>query len=293
MILNYIVEEDNIYIKQILKDKFYLSERLILKLKKSNKIYKNNLPIQINNIANIGDIICVVIDFEEDNSNIVPTKMDLNIIYEDDCLLILNKPSGIATHPSCRHFDNSLSNGIKFYFDSISLKRKIRPINRLDIDTSGLIMFAKNEYVQECLIRQMKENIFSKQYLALINGSLECKKGIINAPIARKENSIIERCVSLNGDSAITHYTVINEFDNYSLVSFKLETGRTHQIRVHCAYIGHPILGDTLYGKSSNLINRQALHSYKVSFVHPIKKVKMEFTADLPSDFNKLISNKK
>lgn len=169
------------------------------------------------------------------------------------------------------------------------IHKKIRPVNRLDLNTTGLIIFAKNEYIQESLIRQMKNSIFTKEYLAIVTGTLENKKGIIDASISRKENSIIERCVSKNGQRAITEYEVIKNSKDISLVKCKLLTGRTHQIRVHMAYIGHPLLGDTLYGKESNLIKRQALHCYKIVFLHPVSYKKIELKIDLPKEFNTII----
>ena len=189
------------------------------------------------------------------------------------------------------HYENSLSNGIKYYFDKIGLKKKIRPVNRLDKDTSGIVIFAKNEYIQECLVKQMKKNVFSKEYLAICEGIFEKRSGTITAPIARKENSIIERCVKEDGDISITHYNVlkINSSYNYSIVKLLLETGRTHQIRVHLSHIGHPILGDTLYGNGSTKINRQALHALKVSFVHPISKKEVCYIAPIPNDMKNLL----
>ena len=276
-------------IKQILKEEFHISDRLLLKIKNNKKILKNNENCSINIPINLGDTISIDLNYNEDNSNIVPTKMDLDIIYEDEWLLVINKPAGIAVHPSCNHFENSLSNGIKFYFDSINLKKKIRIVNRLDKDTSGIVIFAKCEYIQEELIKQMKDNIFKKEYLGIVQGILTTKTGTINVPIARKENSIIERCIDINGDLSITHYKVLKEINDYSLVHFILETGRTHQIRVHTRYIGHPILGDTLYGIESSLINRQALHSYKIKFIHPITKEKCVFIAKIPEDIFKLL----
>lgn len=150
----------------------------------------------------------------------------------------------------------------------------------------GLVIFAKNEYIQECLIRQMKNNDFKKEYIAILDGILSKKFGTISVPIARKDNSIIERCVDFeNGEIAITHYDLIKIINNsLSLVHFILETGRTHQIRVHSAYIGNPIVGDTLYGNSSKLIDRQALHAYKITFIHPITKKNIILEADLPKD---------
>lgn len=251
MILSYTIDNDNhLSVKQILKEHFKISDRLLLKLKRNNKILLNNSIVTINTITNKDDILEISFEYDENNSNIIPTKMDIKIIFEDDSMLIVNKAAGVAIHPSCQHFDNSLSNGIRFYFDSIGLNKKVRPVNRLDKDTSGLVIFAKNEYVQECLIKQMKTKNFIKEYLAILQGYLQNYMGIINAPIARKENSIIERCIDSKGEIAITHYEVIQKLQsNLSLVKFTLETGRTHQIRVHSKYIGHPILGDTLYRK--------------------------------------------
>lgn len=230
-----------------------------------------------------GDIIMVNLDFEEKSENIVPTQMKLDIVFEDDSLLILNKPCGIAVHPSHSHYEDSLSNGVKFYFNKIGLNRKIRPVNRLDFNTSGLIIFAKNEYVQESLIKQMNNNTFVKEYIAIVSGHFDKPSGTINLPIARKHNSIIERCVSYNnGQEAITDYCVLHDFNDYSIVKCSLKTGRTHQIRVHMSAIGHPLLGDSLYGVSSPLIDRQALHSYRICFVHPISHENLEFISKCP-----------
>ena len=293
MNLSYQIDKDEHYdnVLHVLKEQFLLSDRLITKLKKANKIYLNDLQTYTKKSLTVGDTVSVLIDFEEDNSNIVASNIPLNIIYEDDYLLVLNKPANIAIHPSILHFDNSLSNGVKFYFDKLGLKKKIRIVNRLDRNTSGIVILAKNEYIQECLIKQMKTNEFKKEYLAIAKGILESKSGTLNFPIARKEGSIIERTVSSDGDSAITHYDVVKEFNNLSLVHIVLETGRTHQIRVHFSHIGHPILGDTLYGSPSELINRQALHSYKLTFIHPVTKKVVSLEAPLPNDIKNIINN--
>lgn len=279
-------------IKDVVKNEFNISHRLTTKIKFDNKILLNDLPCSINDSININDEIVIDLDYEEDNTNIVSLNFPLDILYEDDWFLIVNKPPKIAVHPSSQHFSTSLSSAVKFYFDSINLKKKIRIVNRLDMDTSGVVIFAKNEYIQECLIKQMQENIFSKEYISVIDGILKCKEGTINEPIARKEFSIIERCVSINGDPSITHYKVLEEHDTFSIVHFKLETGRTHQIRVHSSYIGHPILGDTLYGSESNLVNRQALHSFRVKFIHPVFHNTLNILAPIPEDIANLISDK-
>ncbi len=290
MKLEYLVKRNDYKnINEILSLEFKISTRLKNKLIKKNMIFLNGNVCDTRNSVNIGDKLVVDLSYSEDNSNIVPKDMPLDIVYEDDWLLVVNKPSGIAIHPSILHFDNSLSNGIRYYFDKIGLKKKIRPVNRLDIDTSGLVIFAKCEYIQECLSLQMQEGIFKKEYLCLCHGLFDKKIGTINLPIARKKGSIIERCIDKNGKKAITHYKVIKEFKDYSLVLCKLETGRTHQIRLHMASVCHPILGDTLYGTSSLLISRQALHSYKIKFIHPITKKELELIANLPEDIKRCV----
>lgn len=289
MNLTYNVTE-NITINNILEQRLLMSTRLRNKLIKNKAVLLNGTFIDTRELALPGDILTVVLEMEEDNSNIVPTKMALDIVYEDSHMLIINKSAGIAVHPSILHFDNSLSNGIKYYFDNIGLHKKIRAVNRIDLNTSGLVLFAKNEYIQECLIKQMANKAFEKTYLAIVCGHMPKLKGLVNAPIARKENSIIERCISSSGQTSITHYEVIKEFEKYSLVACTLETGRTHQIRVHMAYIGNPLLGDSLYGSNNtSLISRQALHSYKMSFIHPIYNKPILIEAKLPKDMEKLI----
>lgn len=296
MKLEYTITNKDTYstVKDILVSEFKISSRLLLTLKKENCIFLNNSPVFVNNIINIGDSICVSFDYVEDNSNIVPTKMNLDIVYEDNCYIVVNKPFGIPVHPSMNHYEDSLSNGIRYYFDSIGLNKKIRPVNRIDRNTSGLVVFAKNEYIQESLIRQMATKDFKKEYIAVVEGFFKNKTGIINDPIARKEGSIIERCVDSLGDISITHYKVLKEFtvDNIdiSVVRCLLETGRTHQIRVHMSYTGHPLLGDELYGGNLELINRQALHSNKISFIHPITRKDVCYTSTLPTDLNKFIN---
>lgn len=230
-------------VNQILTTEFKFSTRLLAKLIKLKKIHVNHKIADSRNVIQTQDIITIDLSYEEDNSNIIPTQIKLDIIYEDKWMLVVNKPAGIPIHPSRLHYTDSLSNGIKFYFDSISLPKKIRPVTRLDLDTSGLVIFAKCEYIQEVFSRQMANKTFKKEYICLVEGLLEHKIGTINLPIARKDGSIIERCIDeSNGHPSITHYQVIQEFPKYSLIKCELETGRTHQIRVHMAAIVHPLL---------------------------------------------------
>ena len=296
MILSYTItkKDTNKTIGQIIDTEFRISNRLFSKLLKLKKINLNQQNIDTRIIPNEGDIISIDFDYEEENDNIVPTKLDLDIIYEDEWLLVVNKPAGIATHPSLLHYDNSLSNGVKSYFNKIGLKKKIRPVNRLDINTSGVIIFAKCEYIQENFSKQMQSGVFHKEYLCIVEGRFDCKSNTINLPIARKPDSIIERQVDENGQIAITHYEVLNEITynanyTYSLLKCILETGRTHQIRVHTSAINHPIIGDSLYGSTSELIGRQALHSYCIKCVHPITKKELIFISEMPKDMKTLL----
>ncbi len=280
------VVKDETNIRVILREKLSFSERLYKKVKK-DCIFVNGVKIGYYTTLRSGDAITINLDFDEDNSNIVPNKdIHIDILYEDEWMIIVNKPAGIPVHPSMEHFEDSLSNAIKYHYDSIDIHKKIRPINRLDKDTSGIVIFAKSEYIQENLKN------YHKEYLAIVSGHLE-GSDTINAPIARKDKSIIERCVSENGDKSVTHYEVIKNIDekNITLIKCILETGRTHQIRVHMAYIGHPLLGDSLYGMSSPLIDRQALHAYHINFIHPVTREKIDIVCDMPNDMMKVLYN--
>ena len=245
MKLEYQIQKNDIgkTIHHILIFELNISARLLTKLIKNEKIFLNQEKCHTKTIAKVGDLLEIDFSIPEDNTNILPTKMNFSILYEDEWFLVLDKPAGIPIHPSQSHYMDSLSNGIKFYFDSIKLAKKIRPVNRLDLNTSGLVIFAKCEYIQESFSKQMLQKTFQKEYLCLVHGLFSKKTGTINLPIARKQGSIIERCIDQkNGQSSITHYKVIQEFKNYSLVKCILETGRTHQIRVHMASIGHALL---------------------------------------------------
>ena len=289
MILTYKVESNSYStIKEVLLSHFKISHRLLTKLKQKNAIFLNHTSCYVNEKILKGDIVEVNLNYEEENDNIVPTSIPLSMLKENDEYIIIDKPSHMPVHPSCNHYSDTLSNGVRFYFDSINLKKIIRPVNRIDSDTTGIVIFAKNEYIQENFIRQMKQNNFQKYYLAITEGFWDNKKGIIDKPIARKQGSIMEREISPSGEKAITHYEVLQEkiFQStpISILLCKLETGRTHQIRVHLSSMRHSILGDTLYGSNTNLINRQALHSYIVEFIDPITCEKEKIQAPIPDD---------
>ncbi len=279
--LRYIVTNEDLSLKSVIRNRLKISNRLLIKLKKNNKIFLNGRAVFINYAIKENDIIEVDIDFIEDD-DIASQDMNLQILYEDDYLLAINKPNGVVVHPSSYHPDKTIANGVKYYLKN---NRKIRPINRLDRDTSGIVLFAKNEYIQE----QFTNLDIEKEYVAIVKGIPRVKHGTINARIARKDGSIMERCVSEAGQVAITHYEIVKNNDKYSVLNVKLETGRTHQIRVHLSYIGHPILGDSMYGDECELMKRQALHSYKTSFTHPITGEKISIVAPIPEDMQILI----
>lgn len=299
-----ITDENNKYfnIKELLKSYYNMSDKLIAKLKRYKRIFKNGIPAYVTAILDINDIVTIDLNFDEETDNIESINHKLDIIYEDDYMLIINKEAGYPIHPSNMHHDDTISNFVKYYFETNNIKRKIRPVNRLDKDTSGITIFAKSDYIQDMLIKQMKGNIFKKEYLAITEGIYAEKKGLISAPIARKYGSIIEREINFNEDPSLgidykpypaeTLYKVIaeNQKDNLSLVNYTLLTGRTHQIRLHSKYKGAPLLGDYLYNKESDLISRQALHSFKITFIHPITKKPLEFTAKLPDDMENIIT---
>ena len=282
-------------IRQVLKNRFHISNSLTTTLKKNEAIRLNGTFTYLDKELMPNDVIDIDFDYAEQN-DIVPVEQKLNILYEDEWFLILSKPAGIPVHPSMSHFKDSLSNGVSFYFNQIGLNKKIRIINRLDKGTSGIVMFAKCEYIQEALKKQKDSKAFKKKYLAVLEGHLDQSTGTISAPISRKEKSIIERKIDFeHGATAITHFKVINNFcyndQELSLVEYTLETGRTHQLRLHSAHINHPILGDTLYGNESKLISHQALHAYQVCFIHPITSKEVVITDNNFYDFKKIIEN--
>ena len=250
MLLKYIVG-DNKNLRSILKDELNISSRLFNKIKNKYVFVNGEHAIYYKDL-NVNDVVEVDFGYDDDNYNNIVSNPDIKfeIVYEDDWLLIVNKGANLPVHPSLNHYDISLSNGVRVYFDKIGLNKTVRLVNRIDKDTTGLVVIAKCEYIQECLIKQMNDDSFIKEYIAIARGLVD-SSGVIDFPIARKDGSIIERCVDLvRGENAITNYVRLNynpELD-ISLVKCRLLTGRTHQIRVHFAYIGHPLLGDSLYG---------------------------------------------
>ena len=287
--LTYKVEEEST-VKDILVNKLYVSSRLLRKLKLNKRIFCNQKEVWVNTRVLPGDIVSADITFEEGNDKIISQVSELDILYEDNSLLVLNKPADIVVHPTCIHLDGTLANFVKGYLEEKGENITTRFVNRLDRETSGVIIFAKNEYTQENLSKQMQTGEFKKEYIAVAHGIIKERKGTINLPIKREEGSIMTRTVAADGENAITHYEVVQYLEDMSLVKLELETGRTHQIRVHLKALGHPIVGDGLYSEFlTDKIKRQALHAKRVSFIHPVTKKKMTIEADIPEDILKIL----
>jgi 23S rRNA pseudouridine1911/1915/1917 synthase len=292
LILKYTItsEDAGKKLKAVLKNKMSISERLIKRLKNNNKIYVDACLKFVNHIVSAGENVEVHIDFEETAEDIIPEDIPLDIIYEDQYLIAINKQPGIVVHPTSSHPAGTIANGVMLHFLKNNQYKKIRPVSRLDRDTSGVIVFAKNQFIQEALIKQMHANSYIKEYIGVVSGIVESVSGTIDLPIARKPGSIMLRHISEDGVKSVTHYSVIKHLDDATLLKFHLETGRTHQIRVHCQAIGHPLVGDTLYSDSySPLIDRQALHSHETIFTHPVDNHPVHLKANIPHDIKKLI----
>ncbi|SDG39990.1 RluA family pseudouridine synthase [Marvinbryantia formatexigens] len=245
-------------------------------------ICRNGSRIWLSERLHFGDVLTVTFLEERSSENIVPVPMKLDIVYEDEDLLVIDKPADMPVHPSIHNFDNTLANGLAYYYESRGEAFVYRCITRLDRDTTGLLLVAKNMLSGAFLAEMGKRREIHREYLAIVTGKTEAE-GTVDAPIARVEGSVLERCVDFQrGERAVTHYRTLEYRDGYSLVRLKLETGRTHQIRVHMKYIGHPLTGDFLYNPDYRLMDHQALHSHYLAFRHPITGERMEFTSQPP-----------
>lgn len=272
-----------------LKSKKYSSVIMTHLKRTENGMQVNGVWTTVHHILSEGDVVTVLLIEEKSSDNIVSSLLPLSIVYEDEDLMIINKPANMPIHPSQGNYDNTLANAVAYYFMQKNENFTYRCINRLDRDTTGLLILAKHMYSASLLSDMVANREIHREYLAIAEG-LVPDSGIVNAPIARVDGSTIERCVDMeNGERAITHYKRLSYSKGYSLVSLRLETGRTHQIRVHMKHIGHPLPGDFLYNPNYDIIKRQALHSHRLSFIHPITKEPMDFTAELPADMSSII----
>lgn len=291
-ILKYAIDDsdDGAKLDGILKNRLNLSRRMITGIKKRDGIFLNGSHAMTNEKVKTGDIVSVDISKEE-SQDIEPQDIPIDIVFEDHDLLIINKQPGIVVHPTKGHPEGTLSNAVMYHFRSRGEDSIVRLVNRLDRDTSGLIIIAKNQFCHQAMAKQLEAGQVKKIYMAVVHGSFENDEGIIDLPIDRPSWESIKREVTKSGQNAVTHYRVVEKLKDAALLQIRLETGRTHQIRVHMSHIGHPVVGDTLYGTSDDteLILRQALHAYTLEFYHPRSGQKLSVKADLPEDIKNLI----
>ena len=278
-------------IEQYLRRRGYSYQNLARLKKMRESILLNGAWTYMRTAVKDGDILTVHIQEPESSPNIPPVKLPLDIVYEDEDIVVVNKPAGMPVHPSLNNYENSLANGLMYYYQEQGKPFIFRCTNRLDRDTSGLTVVAKHMVSSSILSSMGMRHEITREYLAIVRGALKPSEGTIDAPIGRTGSSLIERKIDFeNGERAVTHYRVVEEQNGHSLISLILETGRTHQIRVHMKYIGHPLVGDYLYNPDMEYIDRQALHSHRLSFTHPVTGEKMEFTAPLPADMRKILT---
>ena len=287
--LEYQVEEKEVGLKviDVVASGMHISSRLIRKCKSNHNIFLNKKKTSVNKIVDEGDIITLMLDHDENTFE--PNPIEINIAFENADMMAINKPPFLVVHPTKGHPEGTLANAISYYQYKSNQNFKTRFINRLDRDTSGIVLIAKNAYAQQFISEQMQKDEVDKIYYAVVKGVVKQAQGTINEPIERAEEGDILRVVRPDGLPSITHYEVVERFNGYSLLKVKLETGRTHQIRVHLAHMGHGIIGDHLYGTLSDLIDRQALHCFEMSFKKPRGSESVVVNAPLPEDINKLI----
>ncbi|SFH15924.1 23S rRNA pseudouridine1911/1915/1917 synthase [Desulfotomaculum arcticum] len=281
-------DNNNQKVSQILKNHLKFSRGEIRRIKRCAGLMVNDQAVRLNSLVKEGDLIRV--NFQDDNDQpVIPQDIPLNILFEDEHILVVNKPFNMLVHPLSYHVLNTLANGVIYHWQLQGHNSKFRSVNRLDKDTSGVILIAKSSYICHQLSEQMKKGICRREYLAVVHNRITMNSGILDFPIGWPNNDSLVFGVTSQGKEAITHFTVIQRFASGSLVKLRLETGRTHQIRVHMRHFGHPLMGDELYGGSLELIHRQALHSWHLEFNHPVTKKNMQLEAPLPADMTSLI----
>lgn len=284
-------EESDIRIDAYISSKLEnLSRSAIQKLINDNNVTVNNKTVNKNYKIKLNDEIKILMPPPQ-VLDVKAEDIELDIVYEDNDVAVINKPQGMVVHPAAGHYSGTLVNALMNNVEDLSsINGVLRPgiVHRLDKNTSGLLIIAKNDVAHNFLSECLKEHSINRIYYALVEGVVKNDKGVINAPLGRSEKDRKKRCVTTkNSKEAITNYEVITRFRRYTLVKLKLETGRTHQIRVHMKYIGHPVVGDDVYGKEDKKfgLKGQLLHSKSIGFVHPSTKEYLEFDSELPEYF--------
>lgn len=291
--LTYEIKSDAQTVKEFLSAQGFSRQTIIALKKQPEGILVNGIWVHVNHTLYRGDTLTITLSETISSEKIVPVPLPLNIVHEDEDILVVNKPADMPVHPSLNNYENTLANGVAYYYQSQNTPFVFRCINRLDRDTTGLTIIAKNQLSAGILSEQMARREIRREYVALVDGIGLQGSGIIDAPIARVNGSTIERHVDFtNGERALTHYQVVKicPKNNLTMVRLHLETGRTHQIRVHMKYLGYPLLGDFLYNPPvTPKISRQALHAWRLAFTHPITKSVLTFEAPIPEDMLSLL----
>ena len=280
-------EEYGMSINEILRSNFNFSARFKTKIKFQNLLDLNGVQAKGFMKPEVGDLISIRLPKE--TSDFPAEDIPIDVLYEDDDLLIINKQPGILVHPTKGHPYHTIANGLMKYMQDTGQEFKVRFANRIDMDTSGIVICAKNANCQDSISNQMKGQDVVKKYVAIVHGRVE-DDCVINLPVGRPDEVSIRRCVMEEGKDATTIVKVLEAFDDYSLLELTIMTGRTHQIRVHLSHIGHPIIGDALYeGEAPGLIERQALHAYHIEFIHPMTEERLTIEAPYPDDMLKAL----
>lgn len=281
-------------VDKYLMEEMGVSRSLVQKMIDSSYVLVNDYPVKCSYKLKINDVIRVLDGYQED-TQIEEEDIDLDIVYEDEYLLVVNKPSGMVVHPAPGNYHGTLVNALMYHCNSLSgVNGVVRPgiVHRIDKDTSGLLVVAKNDMVHEDLARQIGEKSVTREYLALVDGVIMEDTATIDAPIGRDTQNRKKMCVTdVNSKDAITHIRVLERYEKATLITCRLETGRTHQIRVHMSYIHHPVVNDPIYGKRKmdDVQFGQMLHAKKLGFVHPVSKKYLEFEVDAPRQFYEIL----
>jgi 23S rRNA pseudouridine1911/1915/1917 synthase len=290
--LNYRVtnNEQGWTVRDVMHRRMGISRKHLSRLKLTDGVRLNGKSVYVNVTVNEGDFILALMEAEE-SDEILPQEMDLSILHEDEDLLLLDKPAGLIVHPTHGHYTNTLANGVVYYWRSKGEKFRFRPVHRLDRETSGVILIAKNKHAHHMLSEQWQKHEVIKEYWAIVDGVIEEDQGKIDAPIDRSEEDRKLRVVTPKGYPSVTHYWVERRFEQATWVRLRLETGRTHQIRVHMKHIGHSLIGDSFYGDTTNPwgMNRHALHAFYLQFHHPRNGEWVEFQSQMPADMQSLL----
>lgn len=288
------VSNGDVRIDTFLSSETEYSRSRLSKFIKEGQVLVNGKTISSSFKVKEGDIVWFN-DVQDEEIDVTAEKMDIDIVYEDDYLAVINKKSGIVVHPAVGNYSHTLVNGLMYHFNNISKEGTIRPgiVHRLDKDTSGLMVVAKNDLVHDKLSNMIKEKQVERKYLALVWGTIKHEKGTIDAPIGRDLNNRQKYTVTdINSKDSVTHFKVLERFKDVTLIECKLDTGRTHQIRVHMEYIGHSIVNDPVYGKRKIINNfGQMLHSKSIRFVHPVTLEELFFEVDPPEEFNQILES--